>query len=156
MRAGDDRMEVAARHGPFEIGGQGLDIDLLAGDEPVHEGFILGLGDDALDQLIASPVDEIAVLGLALELLLGARRPLVDRGREQVDEPDDVLALAVDRQDERQHASAPGEHPLADGDGLVEIGALAVELRHDNRAGEPDGLALIPELLRSGVDAIDR
>jgi MoxR-like ATPase len=49
----DDRVEVALGDRLLQVGHQGVGRDLLAAQVAVHEGLVLALGDDALDQRVS-------------------------------------------------------------------------------------------------------
>jgi hypothetical protein len=85
-----------------------------------------------------------------------AAAPVPDLLVEQVDEAGDDVVIAVHREEQRHDAPASGEDPLADGDGLVEVGPLLVEVRHDNGPGHADELAFVPQPGRRCVDPVDR
>ena len=63
----DDREERAPGHCGLEVVDQQGRLDLLAVEVAVHQTFVLGLLDDALDEGAAAVVDE--------QLLVVARRP---------------------------------------------------------------------------------
>ena len=151
---GQHGVEVAARHGQLEVGDDHLLVDLLAGQVAVEQGLVLALGDDRLEQLAAEALDQRQVLRVGIPLDPVAGRPVEDPLRDQADHAGDALVVTVHRQVERVHAVA--EQPLADGHAVVEVGARPVELGDDDRAGEPDCGALVPQLHGAGVDAVDR
>ena len=59
-----DRVEVPAGDGPLQVGREEVDVDVLAADEALHQRLVLGLGDDALDELAPCGLHEGAVLVL--------------------------------------------------------------------------------------------
>jgi hypothetical protein len=93
------------------------------------------------------PFHQLDVLGVGRAHLPGTGRVVEDLLRQQPDQPSDslvlaVLVTAVQRQVDRHHALA--EHALADGHGLVEVGAWLVQLGHHHGARQADGRALLP------------
>jgi hypothetical protein len=82
-------------------------------------------------------------------------RVVEDPLRDQPDQADDRGAVvAVQREVEREHVVA--EDALADGQRLVEVGALVVESGHRHRPGHADGRALLPERRGGRVHPVDR
>ena len=74
------------------------------------------------DERAAAVLDERQVLGVGGALDAAAGRVVAHLLRQQPDEAADRAVVPVHRRVERQHAAA--EEPLADRDGLVEVGAL--------------------------------
>ncbi len=83
----------------------------------------------------------------------GAVGVVEDGLREQPDEA--CRAAVVGGHREVQRHDAVAEHALADGDRLVEVGAVLVQLGDDHRARHPDRGALLPQHLGRSVDAVD-
>ena len=118
-----DGVEARAGHGLLEVLGEGLVGDLLAAEVAVHEGLVLGLLDDSLDEGSA----EVVV------------RTVVDH---QVEQPCHVLAVA--------YRDVEGEHLLAErlpggSQYAVVVGARVVELGDHHGAWHPDLGALAPQ-----------
>ncbi len=131
----DDREEGGAGDGRLEVLGQHVGGDLLAAEVPVHQGLVLGLLDDALDQR-AAQVLVAAVTGL-------------EQSREGGD-----LAVGALGHVQRHHLVAErrlglGEYAVVVGPGLVELGD-----HHGSR--HPDVGALAPEGAGPVVDAFVR
>ena len=59
-RGGQHGVEDTARDGPLQVLDERLDVDLLAAEIAVHEGLVLALGDDPLDQPVAGLLDAAA------------------------------------------------------------------------------------------------
>ena len=57
-RGGQHRVEGAAGDGLLQVRDQRLDVDLLAAEVAVHQGLVLALGDDPLDQPVAGLLDQ--------------------------------------------------------------------------------------------------
>ena len=133
----EDRVEVAAGDGGLEVGDQVRDGQLVAGQVPLHQGLVLALPDDPLDQLAAEPV--------------GVRG--VDVRFEQRDQPAHRAVRAAVEQVHREDALP--ELPLAEPDGVLDVGARPVELGDDDRPRHADGGALLPELHGGGVHPVD-
>ena len=150
---GDHRVERAAGDGHLQVGDQGVVVDVLAGEVAVHEGLVLALGDDPLDEPGAGVLDQLEVRGLRLAIHPGAAGVVVDPLGDQVDEAGRCSVVGHHRQHQGHDALA--EHPLADRHELVEVGPRVVQAGHDDGAGHPDGGALLPEHLRAAVDAVD-
>ena len=150
------RMEMAACDGPLQVGREHVDAHVLAADELLHEGFVLGLGDDALDEGPPLGLDELAMAILGLGHGNGPAGPVPDLLVEQVDEAGHHAVVAVDGQEQGQHPAAADEDALAHRDGLVEVSAVLVEVRDDDRARHAHCLALVPQAGGRGVDSVDR
>ena len=107
----DDRVEAGIRDGRLEVLGEAVVGDVLAAEVAVHQGLVLGLLDDPLDQ------------GAAQVLVVG---PLVQRADHQVDQAGDLATVAhghVERQDLVAERRLGGrEHAVVVGAGLVELG----------------------------------
>lgn len=78
-RRGEDGVEGAPGDGPFEVGDQRLDVDVLAVEIAVHQGLVLALGDDPLDQPVPGRPQGL--------LLVGCGRPLGAFPRGVVEDP---------------------------------------------------------------------
>ena len=124
---------AAAGDGGLEVGDQVRDGSSVAGEVPLHQGLVLALPDDPLDQLAAEPI--------------GVRG--VDAGFEKRISLDRAVPAAVEqvgtttsswRWQSRTASSRP---------------ARPVQLGDDDRPRHADGCALRPELLGGGVHPVD-
>ncbi|CAM5706327.1 hypothetical protein SGLAM104S_06270 [Streptomyces glaucescens] len=160
-RRGQHREERAPGHGPLQVIDQRLQVDLLAAQIAVHEGLVLALGDDPLDQPVAGLLDQrelvLARLGL-LALPAGVVEELLG---EQPDQPGHgrvpVRCLgAVQRQVQREHGVrvVAAEGLGADPGHLLEVGAGRLQVRDHDRAGHADGRALLPHHAGRAVHAV--
>ena len=123
-------MEVPARDGLLEVGREGLEVELVAGEVAVEQRLVLALGDDRLEQVGPQALGERDVLrvGGALDPRAGG---VVDDARvEQRDQAGDAAVVVVHRQVQRHDRLV--EQPLAQRDGLVEVGPRLVELADDD------------------------
>ncbi|CAM5469451.1 hypothetical protein SVIOM342S_02732 [Streptomyces violaceorubidus] len=84
---GQDGEEHPACHGPFQILDERLDVDLLAAEVALHEGLVLALRDDPLDQHRAGLVElwQVGLAGFGGHAL--ARGVVEQLPREQPHEP---------------------------------------------------------------------
>ena len=73
--------------------------------------------------------------------------------QQRDDAADRTVGGAVDQV---HRVDAVAEHALALADGVVDVGAGAVELGDDDGARHADRGALLPQLHGRGVDAVDR
>ena len=62
---GSTRVEVAAGDRRLQVGDEGVVPDVLAGEVAVHQGLVLGLGDDPLDQRVPGLGDGVRCSGSA-------------------------------------------------------------------------------------------
>ncbi len=130
-------MEGTAGDGGLQVVDQRGDVEVLALEVALHERLVLGLLDDALDQLAAGVV--------------GAGRGGVGRGAaEQPVEPADGTAVGAQRQVQRRDAGP--ERLLAGRDRGLQVGAGVVTAGHDDRARHADRGALLPLGDGRGVD----
>jgi hypothetical protein len=139
-RSGAAQSTGWTRHRRLQVGDEVVLDELVAGQVPLHEGLVLALADDALDEFGAEPV------GLTL--------PGLGVGIEQGDQPPDGTVGAP--VDQVHGVDAVPEQKLAETDGLLGVGAGAVELGDDDGPRHADRRALLPELHRRGVDAVHR
>ena len=130
-----DGVEARPGDGRLEVVGQGLVGDLLSPEVPVHQGLVLGLLDDALDQG-AAEVFVLAVVG------------------HQVDQPGHLAAAVAHRDVERQHLVA--ERRLGAGQYAVVVGARLVELGDHDGPRHADLGALTPQRGGGVVDRLAR
>jgi hypothetical protein len=133
---GEDRVEVPAGDGRLEIRDQVGDDELVPGQVAVHQGLVLALGDDPLDQLAAEPVG-LRDLHMRLEQRHQAGHGAVGAALHEV---------------QRMHALP--QHHLAGPDGVVDVRAGLVQLGDDDRARHADRVALLPQLHGGRVDAV--
>lgn len=162
-------MEGAPGDGALQVVDECLDVDLGPVEVPVHQGLVLALGDDPLDEAVAGLLERRPLLlgGRVLPPL--ARGVVEDPLGEESGEPGErgvpVGALgAVDGQMERKHGIGVGaaEDLAADPGHLLERGACRVQVGDDDGARHADGRALLPDgtggtrhrvgLLRGGHD----
>ena len=149
---GQHGVERPSRHRLLEVLDERVEADLLAGEPAVEQAVVLGLLDDPLDQPRPRALDELEVLAVGLALHPGAAGVVEHLLRQQADEPGRRLVVGEQRQVERLHAGA--EHALTDRQGLVEVGALLVEVGDHHSAGHADRRALVPEHAGHAVDAV--
>ena len=104
---------------------------------------------------VACLFDQWQVLGvrIALDRWVAVVAVVEHTLGEQADQSDDGLVVSVQGEVRRQHVVA--EDALTDGNGFLEVSPRLVELCHDDRAGETDAGALLPQGHRGGVDPID-
>ena len=129
-----DREERRPGHGRLEVVGEHLRRDLLAAEIAVHQGLVLGLLDDALDEGPA----QVLVAAVA--------------GLEQPRQRGDLTRIVALRHVERHHLVAErrlglGEHAVVVGSGLVELG-------DHHRPWHADVGALAPQGLGAVVDPV--
>ena len=138
------RVEVPAGHRGLQVGDQVGDGELLTAQVAVHEGLVLALADDPLDQLAPEPVG--LLLPRPPELGAGVRL------QQRAQAGDRAVGPAL-QQVQRQHAvpqqRAAGAH------GVVDVGTRAVQLGDDDGAGHADRRTLLPQLHRGRVDPAD-
>ncbi len=144
-------MEGAPGDGPFQIGDQGRDVDVLTAEVAVHQGLVLALGDDPLDQPVPGRPQRLLLLGRGRQLGAFARGVVEDPPAQQPGEPGQrgvpVGSLGTQYgQVQRQYGVgvvAP-EVLGADPGHVVEGGAGGVQMRDDDRARHADERALLP------------
>ena len=146
----DDRKEAGGPDRRLQVGGDDLDVDLLARQMPFQQVLVLGLLDDRLHQGVAAVLDQggLRRVGLAHD-----RRTvgIVDHGAaEQVDRPGDPAA-GVQRKPQRLRIA---EISLATTHRFVEVGASVLEPAHRHRAGYTDRVAFPPEQAGRFVDLL--
>jgi hypothetical protein len=142
-RGAEHGVEVAAGHRGLQVGDEVGLHELVTGQVPLHEGLVLALADDALDELRAEPV------GLALP-----RRPGPGVRSEQVDQPaDGAVGVALDQV---HRIDAVPQQQLAEPDGVLGVGPGTVELGDDDGPRQTDRRALLPQLHGGGADPVDR
>src|ERR1039458_2241805 len=146
---GEHRVEAAARDGLLQVLDEGLGVDFLPGQVPVHQGLVFAFCDDALDQLTAQLSHPLRVLrrGGALGALAVGVVELL--GGQQPDQ-------AADRGPDRQVQRGDGvpERFAAGVQGRVELGPLVVDLGDDDRAGHADRGAPLPQHPGHAVDSV--
>ncbi|CAM5630208.1 hypothetical protein SBADM41S_05065 [Streptomyces badius] len=147
----EDGVEGAPGDGAFQIGGQGRDADVLAVEVAVHQGLVLALGDDPLDQPVAGLTQWFLLAGRGRELGAFAGGVVQDPPAQQSGEAGQ-RGVPVGRlgtrhgQVQRQYGVgvvAP-EGLGADPGHVVEGGAGGVQMRDDDRARHADERALLP------------
>ena len=94
------------------------------------------------------------MLRLGRALLAGAAAVVVDLLRQQADQTSGGSVVGGQREIEGQYAVP--EDALAHGHGLVEVGALLVDLGDDHCARHADRRALLPQQTRAAVDTVHR
>lgn len=147
----EDGVEGAPGDGPFQIGDEGGDVDVLAAEVAVHQGLVLALGDDPLDQPVPGRPQRFLLLGRGRQLGAFARGVVEDPPTQQPGEAGEwgvpVGSLGAQYgQVQRQYGVgvvAP-EVLGADPDHVVEGGAGGVQVRDDDRARHADERALLP------------
>ncbi len=72
-RGGQHRVEAAERHRLLQVRDEHLGVDLLAGQVPVHEGLVLALLDDPLDELAAQLLHPVGVAAARDRARCGSR-----------------------------------------------------------------------------------
>ncbi len=151
-RRGQYGMEGAPGDRRLQIPDERFDVDLLAAQIAVHEGLVLALGDDPLDQAVTRLLDQ-------RQLLLG-RRALDPFPRRVVEDPlgqqpDQARhrgvpvgpRRAVQRQIQRQHRIGvlAAEGLLARPDHLAEVGPGRLQVGDDQRPRHTDRRAFVPD-----------
>ena len=138
---GDHRKEPGGGDGRAQIGGHGLELDLLPVQVPLQQHLVLGLLDDRLHQRATAVLDQGRLL-LVRRAHNGRAVAVVGDGpAQQVDQPGDA-AVGEQRDVDRLGIA---EHPPAARDGLVEVAAGLFQLGHRNGPGHPGHLALPPQ-----------
>lgn len=149
---GQHGVEGAPGDRRLQIPDEGLDVDLLAAEVAVHQGLVLALGDDGLDEagagrldlrqlllgrrafgaltgrIVEDPLGEQADQAVYGGVAVGARCPV----QREVEGDDGVRVLAAERR------------PAQLGH-LVEVGAGRFQVCDDQRARHADGRALVPD-----------
>ena len=128
-------MERRPLHRLLEVRDEHVGADLLAAEVALHQGLVLGLLDDRLDQ--GGPLLD----GVALRVL-----PV-----DQAGEADQGAAL-VDRQEDREHLVS--ERGLGLRENARVVGPGVVELGHHHRARHRHLGALLPQPGGRVVDAL--
>ena len=152
----NDRVEMAARDRLLQVGDQHVRADLLAAQITVHQGLVLALGDDPLDELVAVLLHrrQVGALGLA-DLRRIALRVVQHAQGDQPQQAGHGLPVVGEHGlVDRQHVLA--ERLLAVREGLVEVGARMVEAGDRHRTRHAYRGALVPERGGGGVHAVDR
>jgi hypothetical protein len=145
---GQHREQAAGSHRLLQVGDQVGGGDLLAAEVAVHQGLVLGLLDDRLDQLLAQAGGGLLQVGG--DVALGALAALVGEraARQQPDQAAEVVLLA-DRQVQRRAALAEGALDAVQGAG--ERRPVAVELVDEERPRQAELLGHGPHDLGLGL-----
>lgn len=144
-------MEGVPGYGAFQVVDECLDVDVGPVEVAVHQGLVLALGDDSLDEPVAGLLER-GLLGVGGRVLLPLARgvvedPLGEESGEAGEWGVPVGALgAEDGQIEREYGVGvvAAEDLAADPGHPVERGARGVEVGDDDGAGHADGGALVP------------
>ncbi len=146
------RVEGAAGHGPLQVLHQRLDVQVFTGEIAVHQGLVLALGDDPLDEPGPGRRDQRQVLGIRVALHPLARGVVVHPLREQTDQTGHRGVpvrprLAVQRQVQRQHGVrvVAAEGPSADRGHLLEVRPRGFQMGDHHRPRHADRRALVPD-----------
>ena len=146
--------EVAAGHGPFQVGNYRFGGDLLAGEEALQQVLVLGLGHDPLEQPAAGVRDEVEVLRFGVPVDAEPVGVVADPLGQQADESRDVSVVGVHRQVEGMNTGAFAEHGPTRLEGALDIRAILIRFRHHDGARHALRRALVPQHRRRGVHAI--
>lgn len=149
---GEDRVEGAACDGSLQVVEEGRDVDPVAGEVAVHQGLVLALGDDPLDEPVTCLLQGAALSVGGRSLPPFPRRvvedPLGEKPGESGERGVPVRSLVP------LHGHVQGEHgvgvvvsedPAADPGQLVEGRTRGVQVRDDDGRRHADGRALLPE-----------
>lgn len=154
-------MEGAARDRPLQVVDEGLQVDLLAAQVAVHEGLVLALGDDPLDESGTGVGDEGQLGGIRVALHALAGRVLVDAPGEQTEQAGDGgvpvgagRAVQGEVEGDDRVGVVGAEDLAADGGHLCVVGAGGLQVGHDDGPGHADGLALVPDHAGGAVYAV--
>lgn len=144
-------MEGAARDRSFKVLDEGLEVEFLAAEVAVHEGLVLALGDDPLDEPVAGLRQPGLLRGVGVAVGALAGGVVVDALGEQAGQAGDgrvaVGALgAVQGQVEGEYGlgGVAAEDLAADLRQFVEVGPRRLQVGDDDRAGHADRRALVP------------
>jgi hypothetical protein len=158
---GQHGVEDPAGDGAFQVVDESRDVDLLTAEIAVHEGLVLALRDDPLDEPVAGLLDGRQLLGARLGLLALTGGVVEQPPRQQSGQPGHgrvpVRPLgAVQRQIERQYGIGvvPAERLRADTGHLLEVRPRGLQVGHHDRPGHADRRALLPHHAGRAVHAV--
>ncbi len=158
---GQDGEEDPARHGPLQVLDERLDVDLLAAEIALHQGFVLALRDNPLDEQGAGLVElrqvrlarfrHHALAGRVVDELAGEQPHEPRHGRVSVGG-----GRTVQREVQRQYGVGvvAAEGLRADPCHLLEVGAGGLQVRDHDGARHADGGALLPDHAGRAVHAV--
>ncbi len=160
-RGGEDGVEGAACDGTFEVVDECPDVDGGAAEVAVHQGLVLALGDDPLDQPVAG-VGQGRLLGRGGRAfppfpVRVVEDPPGEQSRESGQRGVSVRGLGtVHRQVEGEHGVGvvAAEDLAADPGHRVEGGAGGVQVGDDDGARHADRRALLPDSTGRAGDGV--
>ena len=148
----EHRVEGAVRDRREEVLLQGLEVELLTLEVALHQGTVLRLLDDPLDERGPERVEHLRVLGPR-----GAHGPhaagvVVDLAEQEVGDRGHRARVTGNGDAERLDAGP--EVGLAVGERGGEVGVAGVQLGDGDRTRHPDHRALVPQGSARGIRTV--